>query len=63
MAKDAIERIERKHQERIAEFAEFGIEAGRGHYQAAISLSAGSAEKVLRMLRRLKKLEAAKEAK
>lgn len=52
-----IERIERKRQERIEEFAHFGIEAcerGTG-VAGSIAFHATQAEKLLRLLRKMRR--------
>lgn len=52
------ELIEQKRQERIAEFAENGVKVEAGPFVGWVKLSATDAEKLLKMLRRLKRLEA-----
>jgi len=56
---DTVSRAQRKRQQRITEFAAFGIQVAKGGdgVLGSICLHATEAEKVLRMLRRLRKLE------
>lgn len=57
---DMVERCERKQAERIAELASLGIKAEKGKWLGAINLSAGEAEKVLKLLRKESKRRAAR---
>lgn len=50
-------RSEQLREKRIGEFQDFGVWPDYGQCLGQIVLGAGDAEKVLRMLRRLKKLE------
>lgn len=46
--------IQARQEKRIAEFAKLGIKASKGTWLGTIELSASQAEKVLKMLRKVK---------